>query len=123
MLGGFKRTEATVSGVGDTLAGMPEQTPNPTADYPVGTVLACPRCGSSEHLGELETVEAISEAEQITVGEEGLVYEWTGHTDFFQENSETIGVVCRKCDWEGQEGELVAARDEQRANGGPGVWI
>ncbi len=122
MLGGFKRTEATVSGVGDTLAGMPEQTPNPTTEYPVGTVLACPQCGSTEHLGELETVEAISEAEQITVGEEGLVYEWSGHTDFFQENSETIGVVCRKCDWEGQEAELVAARDQQCANGGPGVW-
>lgn len=118
MLGGFKRTEATVSGVGDTLAGMPEQTPNPTTEYPVGTVLACPECGSTERLGELETVEAISVAEQITVGEEGLVYEWSGHTDFFQENSETIGVVCRKCDWEGQEAELVAARDQQRANGG-----
>ena len=64
-------------------------------------------------------MEAISEAEQITVGEEGLVYEWSGHTDFFQENRETIGVVCRKCDWKGQEAELVAARDQQCANGGP----
>ncbi len=119
MLGGFKRTEATVSGVGDTLAGMPEQTPNPTTDYPVGTVLACPECGSTERLGELERVEAISEAERVTVGEEGLVYQWSGHTDFFQENSEAIGVVCRTCDWEGQEAELVAARGQQCATGGP----
>lgn len=92
---------------------MGEQVSNPTADYPVGTVLACPQCGSPEHLGELESVEAISDAEQITVGEEGLVYEWRGHKDYFDENCETIGVLCRKCAWEGQEAELVAARDEQ----------
>ena len=92
---------------------MTEQIPHPTTDYPVGTVVACPECGSTQNLGELETLEAISEAEQITVGEDGLVYEWSGHTDFFQENCETIGVVCRKCDWEGQEAELVAAHAEQ----------
>ncbi len=103
---------ATVAAVGDTLAGVTEQIPNPTTDY-VGTVLACPECGSTKNLGELETLEAISEAEQITVGEDGLVYEWSGHTDYFHENCKTIGVVCRKCDWEGQEAELVAARAEQ----------
>jgi hypothetical protein len=75
----------------------------------VGTVLACPKCGRTDALGELETVEAIAEASGARVGADGVEFDWTGYTEVYYENCERICAVCRNCDWTGPCDHLVAA--------------
>ncbi|MGD0452848.1 MAG: hypothetical protein ABSB69_04565 [Solirubrobacteraceae bacterium] len=77
-----------------------------------GTPLVCPRCNLSNSLATIETLIGYAQIEDIYVGPEGPVIDFNGYTDMDWGSSETVGIRCKKCDWEGQLDDLQPLADE-----------
>ena len=66
----------------------------------MATTLACPECMEVAMLGTLERVLGVSHA-SIQLADDGSVdVENGGETTMYWDDSTTVGVVCRNCEWE-----------------------
>lgn len=70
--------------------------------------MKCPQCGSTEDFSTIEQAIMYSEVEYVD--NNGLI-EWTGTTEGGDE-SLTVGIWCRNCDWASRENKDYEWMDE-----------
>lgn len=86
----------------------------PDSPSPTPVPAGCPECGCADDLATVERSLAISRFSLVlTDDNDGEVWdmEWDGDTDTY-DGSETIGIICRNCDWMYEPEEEIVMSEE-----------